>query len=99
MGERLPMRQAIGTPVFIKRVRSLVATAGVSPASVDSPNDLFNFAFHPEANAGWSAYPESTSSIDEVCVGTAVFAGIVITKNSGTTVKEALPVKLGRSRV
>ena len=65
-----------------------LALAGAAPASADSPNDLFKLRFHPVADAGWSTCPEGPSSIDEVCVDTGVFAGIVITQTNGTTVKE-----------
>jgi hypothetical protein len=65
-----------------------VALAGVTPASADSPNDLFKFRFHPEADAGWTTCPGGPSYIEEVCVDTGVFAGIVITQTNGTTVKE-----------
>jgi hypothetical protein len=90
------MGPAIGRAVSTKRVKTLVAItlgmslalAGMAPASADSPNALFKFRFHPEANAGWSTCPDGPSSIYEVCVDTGVFAGIVITQTNGTTVKE-----------
>ena len=90
------MGQTTGRAVSNKRVKTLVAIvlgislalAGVTPASADTPNALFKFRFHPEADAGWSTCPEGPSSIGEVCVDTGVFAGIVITQNNGTTVKE-----------
>ena len=63
--------------------------AGAAPASAGSPNDLFTIRFHPEADAGWSTCPEGPSSLDEVCVDTGIFVGIVITKVNGTKVKEA----------
>ncbi len=62
---------------------------GAAPASAGSPNDVFTFRFHPEADAGWTTCPEAPSSLDEVCVDTGVFVGIVITKVNGTKVKEA----------
>jgi hypothetical protein len=90
------MRQATGKAVSTLRVKTLVAiplgmmllVAAAAPASADSPNALFKFRFHPEANAGWSTCPDGPSYIEEVCVDTGVFAGIVITQNNGTTVKE-----------
>jgi hypothetical protein len=66
----------------------MLVTAGVAPASADSPNRLFKFRFHPEADAGWTTCPGGPSYIEEVCVDTGVFAGIVITQTNGTTVKE-----------
>lgn len=92
------MRKPIGTAVPIKRVRT-VAIAGSAPASPDRPDDLLKLRFHTEANARWSRCPQSASSFDEMCVDTPVLAGIVITKNNATTVKEPLPVKLGCTRV
>jgi hypothetical protein len=65
----------------------LLVVAG-APASADSPNALFKFRFHPEADAGWTTCPGSPSYIEEVCVDTGVFAGIVITQTNGTKVKE-----------
>ncbi len=62
--------------------------AGVAPASAGSPNDLFMIRFHPEADASWSTCPEGPSSLDEVCMDTGIFVGIVITKVNGTKVKE-----------
>jgi hypothetical protein len=52
------------------------------------PNDLFRLSSHAIADAGWSTCPNGPSSIDEVCVDTGVFAGIVITQNNGSKVKE-----------
>jgi hypothetical protein len=66
----------------------MLVVAGMAPASADSPNETFKFRFHPEANAGWSTCPNGPSYIEEVCLDTGVFAGIVITQTNGTTVKE-----------
>ena len=63
--------------------------AGAAPASAGSPNDLFTFRSHPEADAGWTTCPEGPTAPGEVCVDTGVFVGIVITKVNGTKVKEA----------
>jgi hypothetical protein len=65
-----------------------LALAGVTPASAASPNALFKFRGHPVADAGWTTCPGGPSYIEEVCVDTGVFAGIVITQTNGTTVKE-----------
>ncbi len=65
----------------------MLFVAGTTPASASSPNALFKFRFHPEANAGWTTCP-SFSDPGQVCVDTGVFAGIVITQNNGTIVKE-----------
>jgi hypothetical protein len=88
--------RATGRAVSTKRVKTVVAIAlgmmltiaGSAPASAHSPNALFKFRFHPEANAGWTTCPGGPSYIEEVCVDTGVFAGIVITQTNGTTVKE-----------
>jgi hypothetical protein len=88
--------RATGRAISTKRVKTLVAIAlsmalalaGMGPASAASPNALFKFRFHPEANAGWSTCPDGPSYIEEVCVDTGVFAGIVITQTNGTKVKE-----------
>jgi hypothetical protein len=90
------MERAIHKAVATMRVKTLVAIAlgmtvalaGAAPASAASPNALFKLRFHPVANAGWSTCPDGPSYIEEVCVDTGVFAGIVITQNNGTTVKE-----------
>jgi hypothetical protein len=91
------MRKPIGTAVPVKRVRT-VAIAGSALASPERPDALLKLRFHIEANARWSR-PQSASSFDEMCVDTPVLAGIVITKNNATTVKEPLPVKLDCTRV
>jgi hypothetical protein len=69
-------------------IAMMLVISGVAPASAASPNALFKFRFHPEANAGWSTCPDGPSYIEEVCVDTGVFAGIVITQNNGSKVKE-----------
>jgi hypothetical protein len=90
------MGQVTGRAVCSERVKTVVAIilgmalliTAAAPASAGSPNALFKLRFHPVADAGWSTCPDGPSYIGEVCVDTGVFAGIVITQNNGTTVKE-----------
>jgi hypothetical protein len=90
------MRQGIGRALSTKRAKMLVGIvlgmslviAGMAPASADSPNETFKFRGHPVADAGWTTCPGGPSYIEEVCVDTGLFAGIVITQTNGTTVKE-----------
>jgi hypothetical protein len=92
------MGQTTGRAVSTKRVKTVVAIAlgmilmiaAAAPASAQSPNALFKFRFHPEADAGWTTCPVEGPSFGEVCVDTGLFAGIVITQTNGTTVKGAL---------
>ncbi len=91
------MERSARTAAPAKRVRTLcamalgitLALAGAAPVSAGSPNDLFTIRGHPEADAGWTTCPEGPSSLDEVCVDTGIFVGIVITKDNATTTKEA----------